>query len=384
MQNTQIPVRVAGRDLMRSLAIALVILSHLPFTHPLEGGSVLGVELFFSLSGFLIAEMVWERFGCIAEWRSLKLFLANRWFRTLPLYFVALVACWLVANHVNAMAAIGRSPTATAPVPQSIVPYLFFFQNMTFDFLWPHEWFFAISWSLAAEEWFYVLLPLTLFIFRSYSPRRVLFALTIVAVTVAIGGRAMRFYAQPNLDFDGMYRTVTLFRLDTFCFGALAYLAMRQYGAALLRYRLLLFVSGLLAIAYIQNEIVTDSTTAFAKVFAMSLASLATAAMLPAFHAWEISSACARTVLRFVSTRTYALYLTHLPIALLFTVHVAPLGYATAVPYLVIVVVVSDAVYRYFERPILKLRPRSAAGSAAVPKPPTEPNAFGSATTVQV
>lgn len=85
--------RNVGLDILRCCAILPVVVYHtsLPWA-PLEQWGFIGVEVFFALSGFLIAQMIAERFDGIGSANALLRFLVNRWMRTLPLYFLALAA----------------------------------------------------------------------------------------------------------------------------------------------------------------------------------------------------------------------------------------------------------------------------------------------------
>lgn len=77
--------RNIGLDLVRSVAICMVVFYHAPIGVPGKGFFELcSVDLFFSLSGFLITQMVFERFDLLGSTRSLTRFLTNRWMRTLP------------------------------------------------------------------------------------------------------------------------------------------------------------------------------------------------------------------------------------------------------------------------------------------------------------
>ena len=57
--------RNAGLDVLRSIAIAFVLVYHLPFGDHVAGLGIFGVEIFLTLSGFLVASMIFERFGGI-------------------------------------------------------------------------------------------------------------------------------------------------------------------------------------------------------------------------------------------------------------------------------------------------------------------------------
>jgi len=111
-----------------------------------------GVELFFVLSGFLIGNIfikkyLEEDFGM----KSIIEFWKNRWFRTLPAYFVVLAIIILVFYIKE-----GRLPHFTK--------YIFFIKT----FLLPQSGIFPEAWSLAVEEWFYLSMPVFVFLLHKF------------------------------------------------------------------------------------------------------------------------------------------------------------------------------------------------------------------------
>ena len=136
---------------MRALAIALVLLAHAAaaqagFTgwQPPEWllrSGVYGVELFFVLSGYLIGGILLRMAALRPGWRGWLVFMLRRWLRTLPLYFL-----WL------AVLALAWPPADD--LPGHLLRYATLTQN-----LWrtmPDDGWFAVSWSLTIEEWFYL------------------------------------------------------------------------------------------------------------------------------------------------------------------------------------------------------------------------------------
>jgi peptidoglycan/LPS O-acetylase OafA/YrhL len=131
-------------DFLRALAIMLVFTGHTVLSAQADsltflrfGGS--GVDLFFLLSGWLIGSQLYaerKKFGNI----DIKRFWFRRWLRTLPAYFVILLATltqlYLTKDSVS-----------------NPLPYFFFVQNYfsTLEY-------FLISWSLAVEEQFYLII----------------------------------------------------------------------------------------------------------------------------------------------------------------------------------------------------------------------------------
>jgi peptidoglycan/LPS O-acetylase OafA/YrhL len=148
----EISKRIFGLDLMRCVAILLVLIGHLYLVAkiPVSFDKFLkfdldGVSVFFTLSGFLIGTILIKKFDQKeAGLKTLRSFWVARWWRTLPAYFFVLFllsAKLLIRHHITI---------------SQIFPYLFFFQNFkTF-----HAPLFGESWSLAVEEWFYLTVPI--------------------------------------------------------------------------------------------------------------------------------------------------------------------------------------------------------------------------------
>jgi peptidoglycan/LPS O-acetylase OafA/YrhL len=336
--------RNAGLDLLRAIAIVFVLVYHLPFGDAVQGLGLFGVEIFLTLSGFLVATMIFERFGGIQTTAELQSFLTNRWLRTLPLYYLALTATVIVTAWLG----IGPQP--------DISLFLVFLQNLTHGGQAAHGNWFGASWSLALEEWFYVLLPVTLWLARGRPAARTIVLLTIALLIVSLGGRSVRYLTAATFDFDDMYRRTVIFRLDTFCWGMLMYLAVSRWEQAVTRYRLALFGSG---IALIALSMITAAHAAYGQAFQavamLTTLSMGTALLIPFFRSFAISGSAARAAY-FLSTRTYALYLTHglvyAIVAHYFTVE-SPIAVALM---LTASLATADAVYRFIERPILNLR----------------------------
>jgi len=195
--------RVFGLDVMRAIAILIVVDSHAtmalgnyynsPFWHFLLPD---GVELFFVLSGFLIGGILIRSYEKNAGFnrRLLLNFWTRRWFRTLPAYY--LVLSGLI---VMALLRAWRSGLHHAlPPKQTLLAYFFFGQNFNKEM----GGFFAETWSLAIEEWSYITLPLVLWMLHAllsnrWPRRRILLAMILFVI---IGSNAYRF-AVASADF---------------------------------------------------------------------------------------------------------------------------------------------------------------------------------------
>ena len=141
--------RADGLDTLRAIAILLVFAYHYmvfvsrapTFGWVSEIGWV-GVDLFFVLSGYLIANQI---FAGIAQGRnlSLKAFYARRFLRTLPNFYVVLALYFLFPATMG-----GTTP-----------PPLWTFLSFTQNILLQPGTAFSHAWSLCIEEQFYLVLP---------------------------------------------------------------------------------------------------------------------------------------------------------------------------------------------------------------------------------
>src|SRR4051812_21992985 len=229
--------RIFGLDLLRAVAILAVVATHtrvflLPHFPGLSriGFGTFGVELFFVLSGFLIGGILLNLGDTLAHPRTLVTFWYRRWMRTLPNYVLFL------AIAVVAQLATGRNPPR-------LDSYLFFGQNL----VRPIPPFFAESWSLAVEEWFYLAFPLLLAIVLRW--RRVRRAFVAVALVLLIVPPILRVvWLEGGMAEEGM-REIVILRLDALMYGVLAAWLARENPDAWRRARWPAVTLGLVLLA---------------------------------------------------------------------------------------------------------------------------------------
>lgn len=147
-----------GLDGLRALAVLAVIAYHLNLDW--APGGLLGVSLFFVLSGYLITNILlqqWEHSGTI----DLKDFWLRRARRLLPALFVMLagVMIWVMLCAPERLAALKWE--ALAAVFYTSNWYLIFHQVSYFESFGPPSPL-GHLWSLAVEEQFYLFWPLLL------------------------------------------------------------------------------------------------------------------------------------------------------------------------------------------------------------------------------
>ncbi|MDA8227583.1 MAG: acyltransferase, partial [Desulfitobacterium hafniense] len=189
-----------GLDGLRALAVFAVIAYHLNLTW--VPGGLLGVSLFFVLSGYLITNILlkqWEQSGAI----DLKDFWLRRARRLLPALFVMLagVMSWVMLCAPERMA--GLKQEALAAVFYTSNWYLIFHQVSYFESFGPPSPL-GHLWSLAVEEQFYLFWPLLLGLGLRYLRQRK----WIIGVTMAVAltsAAAMALIYIPGQDPSRVY-----------------------------------------------------------------------------------------------------------------------------------------------------------------------------------
>lgn len=160
------PSKLDCLDGLRALAVAMVILFHLGCAYGWETGSAMGcllaplrfgssgVHLFLVLSGFCLTHAMFRRkqAGRVPGYPA---YLAARWRRIAPPFYVAMALC-LAAPALSL--AIGRpSSSASWLAPHQVATHLLFIHGLWADTID------AIStpfWSLSLEFQFYLVFPL--------------------------------------------------------------------------------------------------------------------------------------------------------------------------------------------------------------------------------
>ncbi len=172
--------RLPGLDLLRAWAICWVLIYHASLFGFVSGGhrivafGWMGVDLFFALSGFLIAGQLlrpWAQ-GVRPDYGR---FFLRRMLRTLPAY-LAVVAIYFL------LPVLGEWPAI-----QPLWQFLSFTENLFIDFSVPKA--FSHVWSLCVEEQFYLAFPIVVALLtRRPSARKVV----LVALAVLLAGMALR------------------------------------------------------------------------------------------------------------------------------------------------------------------------------------------------
>ena len=343
-----------GLDGLRAIAVLAVIAYHLNLDF-IPGG-LLGVGIFFVLSGYLITDILvsqWQEHGRI----SLGDFWVRRVRRLLPgmLTMTAVVMIWLACTDPSRLAAL-RGDIVSGVL--YISNWWYIFHNVSYFESFGPPSPFGHFWSLAVEEQFYLIWPLLL-IAAIVVFKRKGWLVVFIVVAAELSAGAMAIMYNPDLDPSRVY-----YGTDTRAFALLAGAALavvwpsRKLSNSLSGMnRLVLDVSGLAALALLIYMMLNSSEyDPFLYQGGMVLQAIATTLLVAVLA--HPSSLLARIIgakpLRWIGERSYGLYLWHYPVIML-TNPAVDTGGAHPVRIILqvaVTVVLASLSLKYIENPI--------------------------------
>lgn len=345
-------------DLCRAMAIVMVLLSHgrgylIPIWEPFNGfkfGGFIGVELFFTLSGFLIGRIIIAKLVSSDEHFSwIPSFWFRRWARTYPIYIIFLLLNLALLSGIR-VAEIGN-----------IIPYLVFTQSLTS----PHPFFFGEAWSLAIEEIFYFITPI-LYALLNCLLKDKKKSITICLLLMITLPALYRYYlaTQSNFSFNEI-RTISLSRLDSIVYGFiyawLFYYANKLKKLTILTAKILsLFLPALIYISHLPDEYINMHT--HFKIALFSFTSLVCASVIVCGIKLKLPPLLLIPV-QLVARGSYISYLVNLPILYVMHKYIPPQDTTTQgvilfFAYLISTIFTSHLIHEVLEKKILALRDR--------------------------
>lgn len=354
--------RIMDIELLRAIAVLGVLFHHLqgslfPGSQPLlehlalRGQLWWGVDLFFAISGFVIARSLIPALrGCRSRqeyWEQTRNFWIRRAFRLLPSGWLWLLLTLLCSLYLNQSGVFG---TLRANLMATMAGFLQFANFRFADSFFTYEYGASfIYWSLSLEEQFYLLLPLLALIFRRH----------LVWALLALVAAQLLTFRDPLL---------MVIRTDALALGVLLALwsARPGYGRwePMFLRRAWLGPLVLLGIGAALSVLATDQ-------FSLTRYRIGAIAVLCAVLVWIASynrdylwpRGRLKTLLTWVGSRSYAMYLTHIPAYLLVRecgFRLEPLGLSPALSHpvlilacaVMLVVVLSELNYRFIELPM--------------------------------
>ena len=345
--------RVFGLDLIRCVAILLVVASHGLVLWPEEPGIgfVLsyipdGVDLFFGISGFLVGSILLKNMGR-PKW--LGTFWMRWWIRTWPAYFTVLFLSLLAVE-------LGWI------VNESKMTW-WRFATFTQNVLTPLTGFFWESWSLTVQQWAYLLMPLFLALGMVVSPRkRVLFF--IGAFSLVLVGWWWRWHlTEIHVDafwWDVWFRKLAPCRMDAVGAGLFVALWKDAFPSSYTRWR---WAAATLGVAILVGTTIAEVeiNSMYKRVVHLGLRGAAIAMIVPALDHWSRWPQRGGAAIAYLSAISYALYLVNLGlIATPMRRELSERGFSGGAEwyfmYLVFSLVAAVLLHELVEKPISRMR----------------------------
>jgi peptidoglycan/LPS O-acetylase OafA/YrhL len=343
-----------GLDGLRALAVLGVVAYHLQLSF--APGGLLGVDVFFVLSGYLITDLL------VAEWREnggigLKNFWLRRARRLLPALFIMIIVVvdWVALYDHAQLPALRYDVVASIAYVSN---WWFIFHHVSYFASFGPPSPFGHLWSLAVEGQFYLLWPLLLLLGLRYLPRRgLLVGLTLAGV--AASALAMGFLYHPGSDPSRVY-----YGTDTRAFAlligaalALVWPGQNLSGATSPRRRLgidLAGCTGLIIVLVMMWR--TNQYETFLYRGGLLLLSSAAAILVAALAhpASRLGRALGWEPLRWLGERSYGIYLWHYPVITLTSqvVNTSGVNAVRAVLQVAASITLAALSWRFVEEPI--------------------------------
>ncbi|MBI1781730.1 MAG: acyltransferase [Sphingobacteriales bacterium] len=339
-------------DSLRAIAVILVIISHW-FTHEqilnrYTSNGILGVTLFFVLSGFLITGILMRSKQQVESGASIraafKVFYIRRALRIFPVYYLLLILL-LIFN--------------LSDIRDNFWWHFFYASNFYF---WLKEAFggsLSHLWSLSVEEQFYICWPAILL----FSPRKYLPTILVSGIILSV-----LFRYQITTDQNELGRILMPGSLDSFCIGGLlAYgrLYHNKWYQQYVKYRSLFVLFSFLLLILVHTPFFNNAGKYFYVSFYFLLISVAFGIQIDrvadTVNTPVISVILNNRVLLYIGKISYGVYLFHNFIPYLYSINLpsflqpASMYIAQAVRFVLLIGLASSSWY-LFERPILRLK----------------------------
>lgn len=204
-----------GLDVFRAIAVLCVAVTHFTplvvepwvlnkdFVRWERYIGALGVDIFFALSGYLIGVILLRMIPPLVDMTLVKRFWMRRWLRTLPAAYVSAVVAIIVATPEDWLDFVMRITFVS-----SLTPYY-------------HSDEMRVWWSLASEEYFYLVFPLLLLLWVRVGWRHWAFGLTLGCIALLSVGARFGWLSQLDPLAMGSVELIPYVRLDPMIFGAI-------------------------------------------------------------------------------------------------------------------------------------------------------------------
>jgi peptidoglycan/LPS O-acetylase OafA/YrhL len=334
--------RYSTIDFLRFLAASSVAISHFimqsdGYNLNLEIISSISVEVFFIISGFVLAPQIIS-IAKNKKFQNYKIFIIRRWYRTIPLYVLSLLLTSIILSNLFTI---------------DFLKYLFFLQNLFI--LSVKNDFFSIAWSLSVEEWFYIIFPLFLLLlfkkFNFTSKKHFTYLAYLFVILILL----FRLFFSDNTDWGSNVRRVVFF-----AFGFILYLFRYSFKNKILNNLLLIMLIfattfltfGILKINALEQIIFYQFIFHYVVGIWGCLIVIFCYMLNKNFENKKITN-----INLFLGKISYSIYLFHLLLIYLISSLIDLNLLLSIVLFVIAQISLSTLLYYYFEKPILDLRP---------------------------
>jgi peptidoglycan/LPS O-acetylase OafA/YrhL len=302
--------RLKQLDVLRAVAVLLVLCSHVPSVAWLQRCGWIGVDLFFVLSGFLVSGLLYSEYKKHGS-LSPKRFLIRRGLKIYPAFYTFVIGAVILMLLAKMEVPLDR-----------LIAEALFVQNY-YGGLWGH------TWSLCIEEHFYLLLTGVLYVLwrranLSASPFDVIPKMTMLIALLLLAARILTYLLVTPYDFQKQMKPTHL-RIDSLLFGVcLAYFHhfhREKFTNVVRKNRMWILLFSLAALA---PAVVFPVSSAFMSTIGFTLLYLGFGGvLLLALYRTDLSLAsslrrlfgAAGSLLARIGTYSYSIYLWHLVVA---------------------------------------------------------------------
>jgi peptidoglycan/LPS O-acetylase OafA/YrhL len=369
--------RIYGLDLLRAYSILVVMLMH-------SGENVLPkvvynkVQLFFfidpllvffALSGFLIGNILID--ASIQndgfDFKRLKNFLTQRFFRILPTYYILLIIIIILQCLMHPYFSIRDAWT-----------YFVFVQNFRSNDIY----FFPESWSLSVEMWFYISISIGFFLIIQIKKIKPTYVLSFIALMVIAAVTILRYYKfehhppMSKLVWGRDYRMIVTTAIDGPMYGIIAACLQHQLLNKWVLFKNKFAFGAIIIFSVFGLIIYNTEAVRYSTLFFTLLINIAHGSVLilifPLFTQLKFKEKIFPKIVTYISQRSYSLYLIHNSIVLYFVINyqlknlsaqlISQYGMMIQlwlfVLFWILSLMLSELSYRFIEMPYVQYRKR--------------------------
>lgn len=210
---------IPGLDGIRGLAFLLVFFLHADYFY----FGWVGVQLFFVLSGFLITDILLRMKEKFSAGDYFKKFYGRRFLRIFPLYYLYIFIIFIVTSVVIYFGYRVTYMERTQEQLPYALAYVYNFFNASPAY-GGESWLIGHLWSLSAEEQFYIIWPLLVFLTPKKHIKKLFIGAIAAGVLFRLGMTLLYKFSDPTFllpDMAVVIYVLPFSQLDAFGLGAL-------------------------------------------------------------------------------------------------------------------------------------------------------------------